>query len=169
MFLSNIMTKPKPILFEPDTWLTSMVQKLDKLRQTEVRIEKIKCELRGALHELQHQKDKYQALSETADCGIVIYRDKQVIVVNPVLEKLLGYTEEELMGNIELLNKCYSKEDLKIVKEHKYSNDLLPYIVSIIHKDGSSTKVRLIPKMVNYNGCGLCRAIKVTPYKERHA
>lgn len=168
MFLSNLltMTKPKLIAFEPDVWFTNMLQKLDSLQRKEKKLYDTRQELKLACKVLQHQRDKYQALSEASDCGIIIYRDEKVIVVNPILEKMLGYSEQELMDNIELLNKCYSEKDLKIVKQHKYTKDMSSYIVSVIHKNGISTKVLLHPKLVNYNGHGLCRAVCVTKYKE---
>jgi PAS domain S-box-containing protein len=163
-----VWTHPKPIVFEPDEWFTKTIGKLDKLRQTEVRIKKIKGELRQAVQQLQIQKYRYQALSEISDCGIIVYRDGKIFIINKVLEEMLGYPEKELIDNVGLLSRFFSKKDLETVNERKYSNNMEPYIVTVIHKDGSKIQVRLVSKMVEYNGQGQCRAVKVIPYKERH-
>ncbi len=45
---------------------------------------------------LMESERKFRALAESTKAGIVLYRDKKFIYVNPMLEKITGYTKGEL-------------------------------------------------------------------------
>ena len=45
---------------------------------------------------LTESERKFRALAESTKAGIVLYRDKKFIYVNPMLEKITGYTKDEL-------------------------------------------------------------------------
>ena len=151
----------------PDTWLTRNLKEVAGLRDLVEEMRQIKIELREAVVKLSYERDRFQALSETMNCGALIYRNTEVIVANEMLQGWLGYTEKELQETPDLLNQCFNKKDLSIVNRHKKTNDMSSYDVTITSRTGEKTKVIFHPKMVNFNGHGLCRGVCVTEYKER--
>lgn len=151
----------------PDVWLINALREVAGLRELMEEMRQIKTELREAVRELSHERDRFQALSETMNCGALIYRGTEVIVVNEMLQEWLGYTERELQETPDLLNQCFNKKDIVIVNKHKKTNDMSSYNVTITSRTGEKRKVVFHPKMVNYNGHGFCRGVCVTEYKER--
>ena len=49
---------------------------------------------------LRESEEKFRVLAETTPAGIILYRGERFIYANPVLEKISGYTCEELLGRI---------------------------------------------------------------------
>lgn len=101
--------------------------------------------------ELQESEQKYRLLVENANEGIAVAQDGLLKFVNPKIEEISGYSEQELISRPFL--DFVHPEDQQIVMEHhsrKLENPDAPngYKVKIIHKGG---KV----KWIENNGVGI--------------
>jgi len=47
---------------------------------------------------LRESEQKFRALTETTTCGIIVYRDNDIIYVNPAGEQITGYSRTELLA-----------------------------------------------------------------------
>ncbi len=55
-------------------------------------------ERKGAEEALKESEEKFRVLAETTRAGILLYRGKKVVYVNPALEYITGYSKDEMLG-----------------------------------------------------------------------
>ena len=129
----------------------------------------------NALHEeIQERREvetTYRALVEHARDGIAIIHDFKVRFANPAFCKMIGFSEEELIG-AHLRKFISEKEFIKNTK--RYSDRIaglnLPriYKSQIIHSDGSTIDVELNVCVVPY-GRSLAALVIVRDIREEQA
>ncbi len=54
-------------------------------------------EIKKLKEKIKESEQSFRALAENAIAGVLVYQDDHYVYVNPVVEKLTGYTREELM------------------------------------------------------------------------
>ena len=129
----------------------------------------------GALHEeIQERRDvedTYRSLVEHARDGIVIIHDLIVKYANPAFCKMIGFSEEELIGAH--LRKFISQEEF-IKNTKRYSARIgginLPrvYKSKVIHSNGSTIDVELNVSVVPY-GRSLAALVFIRDIREEKA
>jgi|GEM_PF-754968 PAS domain S-box-containing protein len=55
-------------------------------------------EIKKLKERIKESEESFRALAENAITGVLVYQDDYYVYVNPVVEKLTGYTREELMS-----------------------------------------------------------------------
>jgi PAS domain S-box-containing protein len=140
----------------------------DKL---ENRVKKQVSEFHEEIRERRDVEDTYRALVEHARDGIAIIHDFKVRYANPAFCKMIGFSEEELIGAH--LRKFISEEEF-IKNTKRYSNRIaglnLPriYKSKVIHSDGSTIDVELNVCVVPY-GRSLAALVFVRDIREEEA
>ncbi|MGD8294317.1 MAG: PAS domain S-box protein [Desulfobacterales bacterium] len=136
-------------------------------RSANERVSKLRAEIR----QRKDVEDTYHALVEHAKDGIAIIHDFKVRLTNPAFCKMIGYTEDELMGAH--LRKFISEEEyLKNTKRYsaRIAGINLPriYKSQIIHSDGSVIDVELNVCVIPY-GKSLAALVIVRDIREEEA
>ena len=137
----------------------------------ENRLKERVSELHEEIQERRDVEDTYRALVEHARDGIAIIHDFKVRFANPAFCKMIGFSEEELIGAH--LRKFISEEEF-IKNTKRYSDRIaglnLPriYKSQIIHSDGSTIDVELNVCVVPY-GRSLAALVIVRDIREEEA
>jgi len=137
----------------------------------ENRLKERVSELHEEIQERRDVEDTYRALVEHARDGIAIIHDFKVRFANPAFCKMIGFSEEELIGAH--LRKFISEEEF-IKNTKRYSGRIaglnLPriYKSQIIHSDGSTIDVELNVCVVPY-GRSLAALVIVRDIREEKA
>ncbi len=137
----------------------------------ENRVKKRVSELHAEIQERRDIDDTYRALVEHAKDGIAIIQDFKVRFTNPAFCKMIGFSEEELIGAH--LKKFISEEEF-IKNTTRYSDRIkglnLPriYKSQVIHSDGSTIDVELNVSVVPY-GRSLAALVFVRDIREEQA
>jgi len=137
----------------------------------ENRLKERVSELHEEIQERRDVEDTYRALVEHARDGIAIIHDFKVRFANPAFCKMIGFSEEELIGAH--LRKFISEEEF-IKNTKRYSGRIaglnLPriYKSQIIHSDGSTIDVELNVCVVPY-GRSLAALVIVRDIREEEA
>ena len=137
----------------------------------ENRVKERLSELHEEIQERRHVEDTYRALVEHARDGISIIHEFKVRFANPAFCKMIGFSEEELIGAH--LRKFISEEEF-IKNTKRYSDRIaglnLPriYKSQIIHSDGSTIDVELNVCVVPY-GRSLAALVFVRDIREEEA
>ena len=128
-------------------------------------------ELHAEIQDRRDVEDTYRALVEHARDGIAIIHDFKVRFANPAFCKMIGFSEQELIGAH--LRKFISEEEF-IKNTKRYSDRIaglnLPriYKSQIIHSDGSTIDVELNVCVVPY-GRSLAALVIVRDIREEEA
>lgn len=119
----------------------------NELHSTNIQLEASYEQLEATMAQLNESEEKYRTLmNNISDMVLVVNPDEQLVYVNSSMEKILGYTESELIG----------KPILNIVK-HEYPgfeelaapiNDFREFEGEFLKKDGSLIKVEGSTKRV---------------------
>jgi PAS domain S-box-containing protein len=134
-------------------------------------VKKRVSELHQEIQERRDIDDTYRALVEHARDGIAIIHDFTVRYANPAFCKMVGFSEEELIGAH--IKKFISEEEF-IKNTKRYSNRIaginLPriYKSQVIHSDGSTIDVELNVCVVPY-GRSLAALVFVRDTREAQA
>ena len=137
----------------------------------ENRVKKQVSELHEEIQERRGIEDTYRALVEHARDGIAIIHDFKVRFANPAFCRMIGFTEEELIGAH--LKEFISEEEF-IKNTTRYSDRIaglnLPriYKSQFIHSDGSTIDVELNVCVVPY-GRSLAALVFVRDIREEKA
>lgn len=95
-------------------------------------------EIRKVQEALSESEERYRVLTEEAMMGIYVASGDRFLFVNPAMEKITGYSREELM-DMET-SEIIMAEDLEMIKErkkHRKPGDPDQYNMNIKRKDGS--------------------------------
>ncbi|MDF1883390.1 diguanylate cyclase [Sulfurimonas sp. SAG-AH-194-C21] len=155
----------RAIELEVDGYITKPIN-LDKLK---FRVQKCisQIESKKALLRLKESEEKFRIIAQTAQMGILIYKEK-IIYVNDALCKIIGYSREELLEMYPW--ELAKKEQQEIFKElarrrvngkvfsANYSN------VNFLNKDGVVLTCRASANTIEYEGgyAGLSSLIDIT-------
>ncbi len=126
---------------------------------------------KNALDELRENEARFRALAETTTGAIFIWQDSRYCYVNPAMQSLSGFSEEEL------LNKEYweiahpdSRDWLKNIGQSRMDGADVPtrYELKAIIKDGSVRWFDVTSTRIKYRNrvAVLGTAFDITPYKE---
>jgi len=137
----------------------------------EKRVKKQVSELHEEIQERRDVEDTYRSLVEHARDGIAIIHDLIVKYANPAFCKMLGLTEEELIGAH--LKKFLLEEEF-IKNTRRYSARIgginLPriYKSTVVHSDGSKIDVELNVSVIPY-GRSLAALVFIRDIREEKA
>ena len=137
----------------------------------EKRVKKQVSELHEEIQERRDVEDTYRSLVEHARDGIAIIHDLIVKYANPAFCKMLGLTEEELIGAH--LKKFLLEEEF-IKNTRRYSARIgginLPriYKSTVIHSNGSTIDVELNVSVIPY-GRSLAALVFIRDIREEKA
>ena len=137
----------------------------------ETRVKERLDELHTEIQERRDVEDTYHALVEHAKDGIAIIHDFKVRFANPAFCKMIGFSEEELIGAH--LRKFISENEF-IKNTKRYSDRIaglnLPriYKSQIIHSDGTTVDVELNVCVVPY-GRSLAALVFIRDIREEEA
>lgn len=85
---------------------------------------------------LRQSEQRFRALSEAALEGIAVTEKGIVMEVSPRLADMLGYTQDELVG--ESVIKMVAPESRTLVEENIRNNVQVPYVHFAQRKEGAS-------------------------------
>ncbi|MBW2409767.1 MAG: PAS domain S-box protein [Deltaproteobacteria bacterium] len=137
----------------------------------EKRVKKKVSDLHEEIQERRDAEDTYRSLVEHARDGIAIIHDLVVKYANPAFCKMLGLTEEELIGAH--LKKFLLEEEF-IKNTRRYSARIgginLPriYKSTVMHSDGSTIDVELNVSVIPY-GRSLAALVFIRDIREEKA
>jgi len=137
----------------------------------ENQVKKQVSELHAEIQQRRDVDDTYRTLVEYAKDGIAIIHDFKVRYANPAFCKMIGFSENELIGAH--LKKFISEEEF-IKNTQRYSNRIaginLPriYKSQVIHSDGTTIDVELNVCVVPY-GRSLAAFVFVRDIREEEA
>ena len=125
-----------------------------------------------AEHRLLESEEKYRTLTETVACAIFIFNDKKILYVNPVSEKISGYSKEELLGK--KLWDIAHPEFRELMRERaliRLKGGNLPSRneVRIITKSGEERWLDITAGTTSYNGKPAVLATAFDITKKKHS
>ena len=137
----------------------------------EKRVKKKVSELHEEIQERRDVEDTYRSLVEHARDGIAIIHDLIVKYANPAFCKMLGLSEDELIGAH--LRKFISEEEfIKVTKRYsaRIGGINLPriYKSTVIHADGTPINVELNVSVIPY-GRSLAALVFIRDIREEKA
>jgi PAS domain S-box-containing protein len=104
--------------------------------------------------ERKRVEEVFKTLATSSPIGIYIVQDRAFQFVSPQFQKLLGYSEEELLGMDSLIP--VHPEDREMVREHAIrmlkGKHLSPYVYRYINKNGQTKWVMETVASVQYHG-----------------
>ncbi len=104
--------------------------------------------------ELKKDELKYRTLVDNMYSSMLIIQDSKIEFMNESLEKLLGYSKEEMLGT-DYVNYIESKEKYKVKEFHeaRINNNMAPeeYITKVMKKNGQPIFVNLKIKSILFN------------------
>jgi PAS domain S-box-containing protein len=113
-------------------------------------------EQRAAEAALRKSEEKFRLLSESAIIGIYIIQDAKIAYANPNIAKMFGYSQEEVTGNLTLMDAIHPEDRLTVMRnsqerlEGKTEKGGLVY--RGIKKDGSIIYIEAYSVLVDYEG-----------------
>jgi PAS domain S-box-containing protein len=137
----------------------------------EKKVKKKVSELHAEIQERRNVEDTYRSLVEHAKDGIAIVHDLIVKYANPAFCKMIGFSEEELIGAH--LRKFISEEEF-IKNTERYSARIgginLPriYKSTVIHSNGTVIDVELNVSVIPY-GRSLAALVFIRDIREEKA
>lgn len=104
---------------------------------------------------LQESEEKYRNLIERANDGITIVQNEQIKYINPTLLEMIGYTEEEILG--QPFASYIDLTELPKVQEYyqkRMAGEDVPSVYETIirHKDGSKIHAEMNVGIITYQG-----------------
>ncbi|HEY8971807.1 MAG TPA: PAS domain S-box protein [Puia sp.] len=110
--------------------------------------------IKEAEAELKESEEKFRTLVEQSQVGVYILQDSRFVYVNPLIERISGYSAAELM-RMERFDEIVHKEDRQL-STSKYENRLdgkAPtddYVLRVVKKDGSIAYIQTIASRIIY-------------------
>jgi PAS domain S-box-containing protein len=104
--------------------------------------------------ELRESEEKFRTLVEQSQVGVYILQGPRLVYANPLLERITGYTADELIG-MENFGDLIYMEDRQAALE-KYNSRIAgqmivnDYVARLVRKDGSIAHVQTIASGITY-------------------
>jgi len=110
-------------------------------------------ERKQAEEALRDSEEKFRTLAETAGVAIFIYKENRFLYVNPIMEKVLGFTEKEILNmNVwDLIHPDFREiVQQRAIARLKKEDLPLRYEVKVITKEGQSLWVDFSTGIIEY-------------------
>ncbi len=104
----------------------------------------------NTLIELESSKSRYRKLSTLTFEGILLHLNATALDVNESLEKITGYSREEIIGK-NIITMLVHPDDIPIVTKNMKIDYALPYDIRIINKKKEIAHVEIEARNVVYN------------------
>ena len=108
-------------------------------------------ERKRAEEALRDSEEKYRAILQTVAVGILIHDNGLILNCNSKACALLGYSHNELVGS-NLLETLFTPECQMVINEKIQSEDVCPYEVIAVRKDGTRFTVEIRSSELRYEG-----------------
>ncbi len=131
----------------------------------------LKKALDHPLENIYANEQLFHALAENTNVAIFLYRDRQVIYVNPAFEHMSGYTLKELQ-NGEGLNAIHPDQRELIAERisKRFSGEQVPdkYELHFVTKSGDERWAELSVKLINFENqtTGIVTGVDITERKK---
>jgi PAS domain S-box-containing protein len=99
---------------------------------------------------LRDSEERYRSLFEATFDAIVIHENGLVLEINPIVEKMFGYSHDEIVGrqvSLLIAPECHG-----VVAEKIRTSFQLPYETTARRKDGTRLDVEIVGKEHMYRG-----------------
>lgn len=130
-------------------------KELMELHQRIAELEKLNSERTQKENELRTLEQKIHHLFDQEKEGIAIIQDRKVIYVNSLIESLIGYAPEEIIGDF-FVDYMHPDELPKVAKYYmqRLAGEDVPPIYETIarHKNGSDVYLEIKASAINYQG-----------------
>lgn len=110
--------------------------------------------------QLLESEQRLQFLMNSTTEGILVYDNGIIIDLNQAVARMIGYSEEEILGKSILFFTNESNREL--FRENSKKDLTLPYETSLAHKDGNEIKVEITGRSHFYKG----RKVKVVAIRD---
>jgi PAS domain S-box-containing protein len=160
--------------FEIQISLPDKSERTVQLTNSPIRTENgfILCNIARDITELRESEKKYRFLTETSMAGVLIYQGENIVEVNHTVEKMTGYSHDELlkMKFWDIAHPNYRKllkNSSKARQRGKTSPD--QYEFEILTKTGSVRWVELNDGYINFKGkpSGVVTLYDINEHKNR--
>lgn len=113
----------------------------------------------------REREEIYHSLLKNALFGIYILQEGNIVYVNPIAEKLLGYDEGELVGKP--ITEIFHPDDISMMAREKKKKSPSKYEVRLVTKNGKIRHIELMATPITYKGkpAILGNAIDITERK----
>ncbi|RMF07709.1 MAG: PAS domain S-box protein, partial [Candidatus Neomarinimicrobiota bacterium] len=111
--------------------------------------------LKHSLEALEESEARYENLLNSAPIGIAIHQEGKIVVANPYMAAMYGYSQEELIGKpiMDLLHPKSRKAIASRITAMEHDGEAVPLKEHLaLHKDGSSFPVLSAGVPVTYRG-----------------
>jgi|GEM_PF-466841 len=99
---------------------------------------------------LSKSEERYQRLSSLTYEGILIHKDGVLIDANKAIEKLSGYSREELIGK-NIIQMIIPQKYHELLIKNLKSDSVLPYEIEGIKKDGTILPIEIESRNVEFD------------------
>jgi diguanylate cyclase (GGDEF)-like protein/PAS domain S-box-containing protein len=103
-----------------------------------------------AEREIRESGERMRKLADATDEGIVFHKDTLITDVNEALQRMSGYSLEEMVGRktLEFVPEAWKQTVIDYIRAGRED----PYEAAIIHKDGREIPVEMVGKTMPFNG-----------------
>lgn len=105
---------------------------------------------------LKASEEKFRTLIEKTQLGVYILQDGKIQFANPVLEKIVGYSIEEMVGSMTIKDIVHPddwervEENVRIRISGEIPKEVRP--IHVVRKDGTTILLDTIASLINYEG-----------------
>lgn len=150
---------------EPDQYIMRIIRKDGGISTLEVRVRPIpfgdrvsflgNCvditEMRRVQQALEASEERYRVLTEEAMVGIYLVLGKKFLFVNPAMEKITGYSRQELTTiDIHSITHRDSLRAIAERKRHREPGQPDQYTMKLIRKDGTIADLEVRTRPIDY-------------------
>lgn len=109
-----------------------------------------------AIKALKHSEEKFKTLADNSLNMIYIFSDGKFLYVNKIFIEFFGYTEKEIFDpKFDIFEKIIDPKSrpgvLRSIEEHNKGNEVKPYELKVITKDGKKLDVIDSSNLIEFN------------------
>ncbi len=103
------------------------------------------------------EESSFRSLAETSLQGIIVHRDWRILFANRAAAQTLGYPTVEELVSVESFLQLVPEDEqsrLRTYRDARLGNEATPerYQARLLHKDGTTIWVELMPSILNWQG-----------------